>query len=573
MGAARKKSSRLLFVFVLVMSVFLPQMVFAYGQNGSPADYELVIHKFEQEPGAETGDEGDGSPEQQVEGTPIQGVEFTLKQTHSYDPVEDEWTELDGPTLKKSTGENGIVVFTSDDGLELGRYAVTETDGPEHVLLNPKTYFVDIPMTSQDGSSLNYNVHIYPKNEIIRSNVTLKKVNENGAPLSGVTFDLYKEGESTPIQENLITNSDGNINIESLGSGSYYFQETAVPAGIALNNTPIEFQIKKTGENGQTIAVEWTNVEGFANNGTVTNYISPEIDKDAEGEKQLDVDRNQVFNYNITITAPKDIHKYKTLMVTDNLDSRLQYADSWEVTGTAKENIDFSVDGQLLKWSVKEPSDLTPGQEINITFAAKIRPNAELEPNESGIPNTATLTFDNDRGWFSDEEVPEEPPVVTPKDGGLEITKVDASEGTKLEGAVFKLTDMDGNVINTTDAGGVVTLNGTVFNGALNNLVTREDGTFIIKGLTPGTYQLHETKAPTYEDEEGLKSYRLLTKPIEVIVKNNEDASYTVENSKSGWLLPTTGGIGTVLFSSVGLTLMGAALVLYYRRRKSETTA
>lgn len=572
MGAARKKSSRLLFVFVLVMSVFLPQMVYA---SGNPTDYQLVIHKFEKEPGAETGDEGDGSPEQQADGDPIQGVEFTLTQTHKYDPVADKWTELtNGPTLKGTTNENGIVVFTSGNGLKLGRYAVTETNGPEHVLLNPKTYFVDIPMTSQDGSSLNYNVHIYPKNEIIRSNVELVKVDENGAPLAGVTFDLYKDGDSTPFKEALTTNLDGKINIDSLGSGTYYFEETDVPAGYALNNTPIKFQVKKTGENGQTIAVEWTNVEGFANNGTVTNYISPEIDKDAEGEKQLDVDRNQVFNYNITIKAPKDIHKYTTLVVTDNLDNRLQYAGSWEVTGASDGAFEFTENGQLLTWSVKDFSKLTPGQQIKITFGAKIRPDAKLESTETGIPNTATLTFDNDRGWFSDKEKPKEPPVVTPTDGGLEITKVDAADQKKLKGAVFKLTDTAGNVINTSQAGGVVTLNGTVINGALDNLITREDGTFIIKGLTPGTYQLHETKAPTYEDEEGnLKSYRLLTKPIEVVVENKKEAKYTVENSKSGWLLPTTGGIGTVLFSSVGLTLMGAALVLYFRRRKSETTA
>ncbi|MFK4998277.1 LPXTG cell wall anchor domain-containing protein [Bacillus sp. N9] len=42
----------------------------------------------------------------------------------------------------------------------------------------------------------------------------------------------------------------------------------------------------------------------------------------------------------------------------------------------------------------------------------------------------------------------------------------------------------------------------------------------------------------------------------------------TVENSKSGWDLPTTGGIGTILFTFVGLALMGAAIVAYLRRNK-----
>src|SRR5699024_478896 len=121
-------------------------------------------------------------------------------------------------------------------------------------------------------------------------------------------------------------------------------------------------------------------------------------------------------------------------------------------------------------------------------------------------------------------------------------------------------------------SGTVITVGGEVHDGLLENLVTNADGEILIEGLTPGTYYLHETKAPTYTDEEGNEqSYRLLTKPIEIeVVNSSENKEVTVENSKSGWELPTTGGIGTILFTVIGLALMTTAYLLYVRRRRAE---
>ena len=60
--------------------------------------------------------------------------------------------------------------------------------------------------------------------------------------------------------------------------------------------------------------------------------------------------------------------------------------------------------------------------------------------------------------------------------GGVELTKVDSLDTKEtLEGAVFKITDMNGNDIRT-------------------NLVTNKDGKIIAKDLQPGDYQFIETK-------------------------------------------------------------------------------
>lgn len=584
----RKKSLRLWSALLLFMALLIPQMAFAYTTTGSADNPSLTIHKFEQEPDKRSGGEANGDAGQNAEGTPVEGVEFTLTQTHSYNPENDTWTEKSGAEIKGTTGADGAVTFTKANSLELGRYKVKETNGPDHIILNPDTFYVDIPMTNKEGTALNYNVHIYPKNETIRSDVKLTKVDENGEALEGVKFKLYNKDGSPAVDKEkkevpeLTTNDKGEINVSGLAAGEYYFQETEVPYGYALNTTEIGFAVKKVGAD-QEIKVVWDNVARFANEGKMTNYVIPTVDKDANGKPQLDIDRDKVYSYNITIHTPENIDQYDELIVTDVLDSRLSFEGNVKLEGAPEGSFTFTQDGQTLKWTANDPSQLTRGQDIKITFDAKIKPDAMLAPGESGILNTVKLDFDNSFGWrtinnpTTTPEDPENPPIVTPTQGGLQVIKVDASDNSiVLSGAVFKLTtdEAGNNVVDTSAMGDVVELNGTVYNGLLENLTTDDEGTFEITGLTPGTYYLHETKAPTYTDGEGkLKSYRLLTKPVEVVVENSKDPrSYEVENSKSAWVLPTTGGLGTTLFTGVGLMLMMSASVLFMRRRQTETT-
>ncbi|NWO15097.1 SpaH/EbpB family LPXTG-anchored major pilin [Virgibacillus sp.] len=597
MQLAKKRILNIVLIVTLLLSVFLPQAALAYTVKGDESNPTLTIYKYEREPGA-TPEAGEGTGGEQTppaDATPLSDVEYTITQTHAYDPSTNKWTEVtDGEGFVETTDANGQVVITKADGLELGRYEVKETNGPDHVILNPGTFTVDIPMTNKAGDELNYDVKIYPKNETIRSNVELVKKDAEGNVLPGAGFTLYNaDGTETTDKDGnaigeLMTDESGVIGIGNLAQGRYYFQETTAPEGYAINNTKLYFDVKKD-DTGQNIVVEWKPEEGIVDeNGHVRNYEKPEIEKDVEGVDAFEVDRDQEFKYNLTIATPKDVDKYKSLGVTDTLDDRLTFitdgsiADGWSVTGTDKSNINFNQEGQKLTWSVADLSQLTPGQEIKITFTAKIKPEAELLPEENGIPNEAELNFDNDKGGFNDpEDPPTTPPVkVDPKEGGLKVLKVDKRDNAvKLPNAEFKLTtDKDGKkVVDTTNAGDVVTVNGDSFNGLLENLKTDENGEISIEGLTPGTYYLHETKAPTYTDDEGNeKPYRLLSIPVEATVTNDvisDNNQVMVENSKSGWNLPSTGGIGTIIFTLVGLTLIGIALALYFRRKKQEATA
>ncbi|MDO6658717.1 LPXTG cell wall anchor domain-containing protein [Anaerobacillus sp. 1_MG-2023] len=54
-------------------------------------------------------------------------------------------------------------------------------------------------------------------------------------------------------------------------------------------------------------------------------------------------------------------------------------------------------------------------------------------------------------------------------------------------------------------------------------------------------------------------------------VPQYSEYTVTVENSKPGWVIPETDGVGTFGFTLIGIVLMGVAVLLYvFRRKKSN---
>ena len=107
-------------------------------------------------------------------------------------------------------------------------------------------------------------------------------------------------------------------------------------------------------------------------------------------------------------------------------------------------------------------------------------------------------------------------------------------------------------------------------------LVSDAQGRFEITGLSAGTYYLEETKAPS--------GYALNDKAIEFTVKhgtyNGDKATelqYNETNVDNGYgqkvpnkkvTIPQTGGMGTVLFTVVGIGLMAGAVMAMKRNRE-----
>ena len=243
-------------------------------------------------------------------------------------------------------------------------------------------------------------------------------------------------------------------------------------------------------------------------------------------------------------------------------------------------------------------------EKLTIEYKGTVNKNAVVTDINT---NTATVDYHNRP---TDEPAPtSEVKVYT---YGVKIHKFkkvkenDTDVYSPLKDAIFQITDVNGKILGASHKGEVLkfttkTVDGkTVYvlasftytdndptkavvweNGASNEItVVSNDGIAEVKGLVEGTYKVEETKAPN--------GYVKLQQPYEITItdtkKNGElcgevsdparlvpDAeAYTpadgyadqdVINSE-GFELPVTGGIGTLLFSVLGIVFMGIAAFL-----------
>lgn len=235
--------------------------------------------------------------------------------------------------------------------------------------------------------------------------------------------------------------------------------------------------------------------------------------------------------------------------------------------------------------------------QVIVEYSATVNEKAvvmESTETENRLDNKAYLIYNNnpytDTGY---REIPDEERVYT---YGIEITKT-GDGNTKLKGAEFTLNPVNGNLLEFVKDGGVYRPALSGEENVTTTLVSDANGLITIKGLDLGTYILTETKAPEgYElpsdptttielideaDPSTGKPDGILdndvSKEYENTSNNDKDqvADGTIDklvvNTKPG-ILPSTGGIGTAVFTVCGILLMAGAVLLMVvvSRRKNR---
>ena len=190
---------------------------------------------------------------------------------------------------------------------------------------------------------------------------------------------------------------------------------------------------------------------------------------------------------------------------------------------------------------------------IYITYTAKLNENAVI--GSAGNVNSVQLEYSNDpygTGSFTTDPTDSEATAYT---YGLEVYVYDADDnGIALKGATFDIYS-DAELLNK-----------------IGTITTDDAGYVTYKGIAAGTYYLKQVTAPT--------GYSLIRDAIEVEITEDgtEGATagdgYTrkeIPQAKVG-LLPSTGGIGTILYTIIGLIVIVAAisLVIVYRKNKDK---
>lgn len=235
--------------------------------------------------------------------------------------------------------------------------------------------------------------------------------------------------------------------------------------------------------------------------------------------------------------------------------------------------------------------DLTASSEVTVEYKAKVNENAVI--GGKGNPNKSLVVYQK---GFNDGDGTGK----TPEDEvwaftyQLDTTKVDsANPETKLKDAQFRLYNSDKTKSAEIKDNKIVKW---VDGDAGTVITTPEGGVFNIKGLDADTYYLKEIKAPAgYNlptgDDAYFKFVIAATLGVDKDTSKGKIESLTITPAKgqaadgdiptgkvemnitntSGSTLPETGGIGTAIFTVVGLLVMAGAAGAFVWRRKQNS--
>lgn len=218
------------------------------------------------------------------------------------------------------------------------------------------------------------------------------------------------------------------------------------------------------------------------------------------------------------------------------------------------------------------------GQKVVVTYTAIVTA-AEGTANGGIYKNTANAYRneektgeDNEEGWTGDI-------TLTKTDDA-----VDEAKRKKLNGAEFEVyksftTDANGKVTaNEADklyfveeAAGVYKLALSKDEAGATSTVVATSGTVQVKGLDEGTYWFKETKAPSGYSINAAGKQVTITLPTagDDGKLQNVSVSDTLTDTKLS-ALPSTGGIGTTIFTIGGCAIMIAAAFLFFASRKKN---
>lgn len=179
----------------------------------------------------------------------------------------EDLTAADGTTIPKDglieiagVQADGTLTFSAD--LPIGSYYVKEYSTNEHYLISEETYPVVFEYGGEDTAVVEIVVNDGDAilNEIIRGNISGIKVDENGEPLPGAVFGLFKADCTEFTEENAILTAesaeDGSFSFTDVPYGIWQIKEISTVEGYVLSDEIFEVQIDEDGQ-----VIELGNIE------------------------------------------------------------------------------------------------------------------------------------------------------------------------------------------------------------------------------------------------------------------------------------------------------------------------
>ena len=411
------------------------------------------------------------------------------------------------------------------------------------------------------------------------------KVFDSSGTLLG-TFPVTPAGsvvtadDGTAIAENLaqglylvIEDTDASTNITNAETGEQLFISAAcAPFLVAVPMT-----------NPQSTG--WlTDVHVYPKNEALT------VDKEVSADEAVAV--GDTVSYTITVSIPVDIATSEKYDIIDVLDPALDFVAGSVTVKTLPTNtagltqgatgdyyVTYDSGTRTLKVSFSETGrgKLAGFSHVQVSFDATVNASI-LAKLDLTVKNTGKVEFTNENDM--DYEATSDGDDADIHTAAIKVTKTDEFNAA-LNGASFKIATS----LQNAEAGRFMRLDSTtgilydydasptskwatLGAGADYTVSPNNVGTFVglrdeVNGVWQ-TYYIVETKAPS--------GFNLLSEPI-MVTFEGEEANYTyglTVKNHSGFTLPATGGTGTILFTVVGIMLLGTAIMLVITKRKKS---
>lgn len=371
------------------------------------------------------------------------------------------------------------------------------------------------------------------------------------------------------------------IKIDGVKAGLYLIQ-VVKPAG---SQTKLTYQITTA-----ALLPTFSGTQWIVNNATVNEKSIPSGSTKVVTDDDNKVVVGDTVDYKITTTVPSymDGSASYTFKVQDTLGTGLTLdADSIQINDKLLSNdvATFSQDTNGNSFTLTFTEDFikkNQAKEITITYSATVNDNIY---GTSALENTASI-ITND----STEEVKANVYtyfIIVKKENGLD---------KPLQGAQFNLsnnldpsTPLKFSPVQGFD--GVYTYDPNDTAGT-TELTTNKSGFIVVQGLNTGTYTLTEIKAPdgyvlpadpnvtiTLMDDgkgDGIldQGSGAAGSIVATNINDSQDDNYlefgvvNKTSSESGFILPNTGGMGTLIFTVGGILLMAGAVIIYVISKK-----
>lgn len=484
------------------------------------------------------------------------------------------------------------------NGVKFKYYKIVDDAKFAEMVKNPNSYKTEAQMTGYTGTEA----------------ITATVDGEKGIlSVDGKVLDL-PEGNYWFIEtgyEKDTTDPDAPDNISSY---------IAVPFGITLPLTNVsKIQVGETTYEPGTVWLN--NVHTYPKNVT-GNEPTPDKTVGNLVNKHDTHNVGDTVTWYMNATIPTNIKDYTKFEFKDTLENMLDYVGNIEVKYGSGDKTEFkdlektltldthytvvnydettrTFEVKLTAAGIKEIADNLEGitnPKISVKFDTTLNNEAKVE---TGNPNEYTLKFNNGNTTEDKEKPSDKPRVYT---GERKFVKTDSADRSVLADAKFvvknaKRTEEEGQYLKkdettgaiswvkteaeatvfTTDANGEINVGKLQFTYAVVGKPTDIDQVELDKTNQLNQYQLVEIQAP--------KNYAKLDQPIDFEITPDSyksgavkiDQGKAVDDATNGThteiknkklTIPQTGGMGTVLFTVVGIGLMAGAVMAMKRNRE-----